>query len=392
MDAGCHTQPLPDTGRFSAYHLLTVQVIHCKAGPGTGRRRNSLNIDSFALQASAGRSPSPAGNLMRGHSLSVDVGQLAAAGTAAGTPLGFCRTNSYSPYPACSSPSLSIKGECSFTASFTASLSQVAFEVPAAEGIAPTTDAEAQPEPEALPAGSRPAEAPGSSSAVPAPPQQPAAQAVLPQPAPTEPADGVGTGQAVAEYGCDATLHDVGDCTSRQGSISAGLSRTSSCLPPASCAAPAANSTATATVAAAAGAAGAASVPAGLTALPQPSRIGPAAGQRGVAMPAGRHSPGPMPIAAAVDATTTELAREIAVMQKLNHPGVVKLFEVRGVGMTPLLGVCWSAFCLQATILPVFCHGQWPEPSALVIVFEVSVGAGWNPVASPVHHADDADW
>jgi serine/threonine protein kinase len=35
-----------------------------------------------------------------------------------------------------------------------------------------------------------------------------------------------------------------------------------------------------------------------------------------------------MPIAAAVDATTSELAREIAVMKRLNHPNVVKLFEV----------------------------------------------------------------
>lgn len=39
-------------------------------------------------------------------------------------------------------------------------------------------------------------------------------------------------------------------------------------------------------------------------------------------------------------------------MQKLNHPGVVKLFEVRAMGMKPLLWVYWSPFCMQAACLP----------------------------------------
>ena len=44
--------------------------------------------------------------------------------------------------------------------------------------------------------------------------------------------------------------------------------------------------------------------------------------------PSGRASPAPLPLAAAVEGTTSELAREIAVMKRLNHPNVVKLFEV----------------------------------------------------------------
>jgi hypothetical protein len=42
----------------------------------------------------------------------------------------------------------------------------------------------------------------------------------------------------------------------------------------------------------------------------------------------GRLSPALLPLAAAVEGTTSELAREIAVMKRLNHPNVVKLFEV----------------------------------------------------------------
>jgi serine/threonine protein kinase len=40
-----------------------------------------------------------------------------------------------------------------------------------------------------------------------------------------------------------------------------------------------------------------------------------------------------MPLSAVADAETPQLAREVAVMKRLNHPNVVKLFEVRAVVM-----------------------------------------------------------
>lgn len=117
---------------------------------------------------------------------------------------------------------------------------------------------------------------------------------------------------------------------SMQGNVSAGLPQTPTCASP-MLAPPAAGSIILTTAADSAAS----------TLVPMPAATAhacvtsPAPRQHAAAeaaivgMCGGRSSPAPLPIAAAVDAATRELAREIGVMQRLNHPHVTKLFEVR---------------------------------------------------------------
>lgn len=66
----------------------------------------------------------------------------------------------------------------------------------------------------------------------------------------------------------------------------------------------------------------------------------PAAAAAGVSA-AGRQ--GPLPLAAALHVSTTELAREFAVMKRLSHPNVVTLHEVRMAAW--LLWCPWALSC-----------------------------------------------
>ena len=332
-------------------------MIHRKAAPAYARRRNS--IDSPAGLA-AGGTPGSHGSpvvgsaaLIHAHSLSADAGQMQ-AGVVTGGLTGFSRSNSNSSYP-CSSP---IKGATSFTAAYAAAMASAQTAQSGAAGSPAGRSAqEGNPGAEGaqgLLAAQSVVGAGSSAVAI----DNSAADAARPlmcfgslTPCASLPVQSYPQqeGRASSEQqqqpltGLSAALQqasarDTSESTSlsRAASASVSISRASSCAASAVHLSLATAADGASTPRAAQAASAAATALGKSPSLPQSGRSSPWPGQQQQlqvhgqisGQPSGRSSPAPMPLAAAVEGTTPELAREIAVMKRLNHPNVVKLFEV----------------------------------------------------------------
>lgn len=146
---------------------------------------------------------------------------------------------------------------------------------------------------------------------------------------------------AAKDVSLDAKQQQLSTGASRQGSRSKPLSSAASCTPPAAAPVMLQETTSVDAVVAVAAATSSAAAPvttAGSKAMLPTAEAKGGSGSAGLAWPAAMPRPagmlagaggcGPLPIAAAVDSSTAELAREIAVMKRLAHPNVVALHEV----------------------------------------------------------------